>query len=164
MTTNPTIRLRPAVPGDAPAIGAVFDAAVRAGWTYLGELVAAPMFTLQDWDQLVAEHTPPKVLLVAVDDTDGVVGYAAVHPQDGEMFLLFVHPAHAGRGIGRTLLDAAHDALRAAGCRTAFLFTHEQNERALAVYTAAGYRPDGSARVSDFSGVRLREVRLVKEL
>jgi hypothetical protein len=37
MTTNPTISLRPAVPGDAPGIGAVFDAAVRAGWTYLGE-------------------------------------------------------------------------------------------------------------------------------
>jgi len=56
------IRLRPAVSSDAAAIGAVFDAAVRAGWTYLGELVAEPMFTQQDWDQLVAGHTPPKVL------------------------------------------------------------------------------------------------------
>ena len=80
------------------------------------------------------------------------------------MFLLFVHPAYAGRGIGRTLLAAAHAALREAGCREAFLFVHEQNERALAVYTAAGYRPDGSDRVSDFRGTRLRELRLVKEL
>ena len=160
----PHITLRPALPGDAAAIGAVFDAAVRAGWTYLGDLVAEPMFTAEDWEQLVADHLPPNVLLVAVDETDGVIGYTAVHPGDGEMFLLFVHPGYAGRGIGRTLLAAGHDALRAAGCPEAFLFVHERNERALAVYTAAGYRPDGSDRVSDFRGNRVRELRLVKQL
>jgi GNAT superfamily N-acetyltransferase len=42
------------------------------------------------------------------------------------MFLLFVHPGYAGRGIGRTLLAAAHDALRAVGCPEAFLFVHER--------------------------------------
>jgi ribosomal protein S18 acetylase RimI-like enzyme len=158
------ISLRPAAPGDAMAIGAVFDAAVRAGWTYLGDLVAEPMFTPQDWDQLVADHLPPKLLLVAVSEPGGIVGYTAVHAEDGEMFLLFVHPAYSGRGVGRILLTAAHDALRAAGCREAFLFVHEQNVRALAVYTAAGYRPDGSDRISDFRGTRVRELRLVKQL
>ena len=158
------ITLRRAVAGDAPALGAVFDAAVRAGWTYLGELVAEPMFTPEDWDQLVSDHMPPNVLLVAVDDTEGIVGYTAVHPGNGELFLLFVHPAHGGRGIGRMLLAAAHDALRAAGCQEAFLFVHEQNQRALAVYAAAGYRPDGSDRVSGFRGTRVRELRLVKQL
>ena len=92
------------------------------------------------------------------------MGYTAAHPEDGELFLLFVHPEHAGRGIGRRLLAAADDALRAAGCRAAFLYVHEQNERALAVYAAAGYRADGSDRVSDFRGTRVREVRLVKPL
>ena len=80
------------------------------------------------------------------------------------MFLLFVHPKHAGRRVGRALLDAAHGALRDAGCREAFLYTHEENERALAVYEAAGYRRDGSVRESDFRGVHLREPRLVKPL
>jgi ribosomal protein S18 acetylase RimI-like enzyme len=149
---------------DAQAIGAVFDAAVRAGWTYLGDLVAEPIFTAGDWEQLVADHEPPNVLLVAVDQAEGVVGYTAVHPEDGEMFLLFVHPAYAGRGIGRALLAAAHDALGAAGCREAYLFVHEQNERALAVYAAAGYRPDGTDRVSDFRDIPIRELRLVKQL
>ncbi len=37
-----------------------------------------PMFTPQDWDQLVADHQPPNVLLVAVDETDAVVGYTAI--------------------------------------------------------------------------------------
>ena len=156
--------LRTAVSGDAPAIGAVFDAAVRAGWTFLGDLGREPMFTPEEWDELVADHQPPHVLLVAVDEVEGIVGYTAAHPEDGELFLLFVHPAYGGRGIGRTLLAAAHDALRVAGCRKAFLYVHEQNERALAVYAAAGYRPDGSDRISDFRGTHLRELRLVKEL
>ena len=80
------------------------------------------------------------------------------------MYLLFVHPEHAGRGIGRLLLDAVHEVLRSAGCREAFLYTHEQNKRALAVYETAGYRRDGSIRESDFRGVHLREPRLVKLL
>jgi ribosomal protein S18 acetylase RimI-like enzyme len=80
------------------------------------------------------------------------------------MFLLFVHPEYGGLGVGRVLLDAAHEALRAAGCREAFLYTHEQNERALAVYEAAGYRRDDIARESDFRGVHFREPRLVKPL
>ena len=163
-TRTPRVALRRAVREDAAAIGAVFDAAVRAGWTYLGDMAAEPMFGPEDWNQLVADHQPPNVLLVAVDDSDGVVGYAAVHPDDGEMFLLFVHPAYAGRGIGRALLAAAHDALRAGRCTHAFLYVHEQNKRALAVYTAAGYRPGGSDRVSDFRGTRVRELRLLRQL
>jgi GNAT superfamily N-acetyltransferase len=123
------VEVRRATADDARAIGAVFDAAVRAGWTYLGELAQKPMFAPEDWDQLVADHGPPKVLLVATDRAGQVVGYTAAHPDDGEMFLLFVHPAHAGRGIGRTLLGAAHDALRAAGCRQAYLYTHELVDR-----------------------------------
>jgi ribosomal protein S18 acetylase RimI-like enzyme len=158
------ITLRRGVHSDAQAIGRVFDAAVRAGWTYLGDLASDPMFTAEDWEQLVADHQPPNALLVAVDDSHGVVGYSAAHPEDGEMFLLFVDPAHAGRGIGRALLGAAHDALRAAGRTKAYLFVHEHNRRALAVYAAAGYRPDGSDRVSDFRGRRIRELRLVKQL
>jgi ribosomal protein S18 acetylase RimI-like enzyme len=158
------IEVRRATADDAQAIGGVFDAAVRATWTYLGELAERPMFAPEDWDRLVADHAPPNVLLVATDRAGRVVGYTAVHPQDGEMFLLFVDPAHAGRGIGRTLLRAAHDALRAAGCKQAFLFTHEQNERALAVYASAGYRPDGTVRESDFNGIAIRELRLVKQL
>jgi ribosomal protein S18 acetylase RimI-like enzyme len=158
------ITVRRATARDAQAIGAVFDAAVRAGWRYLGELVDEPMFGPDEWDRLVSDHAPPNVLLVAADQAGRVVGYAAAHPADGELFLLFVHPASAGRGVGRTLLDAAHDALRAAGCTEAFLFTHEQNERALKVYASAGYRPDGTVRESEFRGTAIRELRLVKPL
>jgi ribosomal protein S18 acetylase RimI-like enzyme len=156
--------IRPAIASDAEEIGVVFNAAVREGWTYLGALAREPMFPPEEWDKLVIEHAPPNALLVALDEPGNVIGFTAVHSKDGEMFLLFVHPLHAGRGVARGLLDAAHEALRAAGCREAFLYTHEENERALRVYEAAGYRRDGSVRESDFRGVHLREPRLVKQL
>jgi ribosomal protein S18 acetylase RimI-like enzyme len=164
VSESPNVEVRLATADDAQAIGAVFDAAVRAGWAYLGELVEEPMFAPEDWDGLVADHASPNVLLVANDRDGRVLGFAAAHPEDGEMFLLFVHPDYAGRGVGRTLLGAADDALRAAGRTEAFLFVHEQNERALAVYATAGYRPDGSARESEFRGAAIRELRLVKRL
>jgi ribosomal protein S18 acetylase RimI-like enzyme len=163
-TERPDIHIRPATAHDAQAIGAVFDAAVRDGWTYLGELAQRPMFTTEDWDRLVANHAAAHSLLVATEPSGRIVGYVAAHPHDGELFLLFVHPDSAGHGVGRTLLRRAHDALRSAGCTHAYLYTHEQNARALAVYRAAGYRPDGTARESDFAGQPIREVRLVKRL
>ena len=159
-----TVTIRRATAADARAIGAVFDAAVRAGWTYFGELAQTPMFEPEEWDREVADHEPPNILLVATGATRGILGFVAAHPADGELFLLFVQPAAAGRGVGRRLLDAAHDALREAGCREAFLYTHESNERALAVYRAAGYRPDGAVRDSEFKGIAMRELRLVKAL
>src|SRR5262245_1616501 len=116
--------IRRAVPEDAQKIGSVFNAAVREAWTYLGELAREPMFPAEEWDKLVIEHAPPNVLLVAIDEQGDVSGFTAVHPRECEMFLLFVHPGHAGLGIGRALLDAAHEALRNAGCREAFLYTH----------------------------------------
>lgn len=119
------ITIRNAVAADAQQIGAVFDAAVSDGWTYLGDLACQPMFPPEEWDKELAEHAAPNALLVAVDETDRVVGFVAVHPKEGELYLLFVHPNNARRGVGRMLLAAAHEALRAAGCREVFLYTHE---------------------------------------
>jgi GNAT superfamily N-acetyltransferase len=44
-----------------------------------------------------------------------MMGLTAVHPSDCEMFLLFVHLRHAGCGVGRQLLAAAHDGLEGVG-------------------------------------------------
>ena len=158
------ITLRRAVDADADAIGRTFDSAVRDQWSYLGELAQAPMFDAAEWRNEIASHAAPNALIVAEDERGEVVGFTAVHPDDGEMYLLFVAPEHTCRGIGHRLLDAAHDALRMHGCSEAFLYTHGDNRRAQAVYAAAGYYPDGSVRESEFRGIAIREVRLVKQL
>jgi hypothetical protein len=61
------VSLRRAVPGDAQKIGAVFDAAVREAWTYLGPLAREPMFPPEEWDKLVTEQRAESGFLLAVE-------------------------------------------------------------------------------------------------
>ena len=158
------VRIRRATAADASAVADVFDAAVAAAWTHLGGLEHDPLFTAGEWRDLVAAHLGDDVLLVATDSSGAILGFCALHPGDCELFLRFVDPAHAGRGVGRAMLAAGHKLLRAAGCRQAFLFTQATNDRARAVYTAAGYRPDGQTRTSEFHGRTVPEVRMVVDL
>src|SRR5947207_13990689 len=88
--TTQMISIRRAVAGDAQKIGAVFAAAVRKSWTYLGEAARQPMFPPAEWDKLLIDHAPQNALLGAIDDPDGVVGLPAVPARDCHMFLLFV--------------------------------------------------------------------------
>jgi len=122
------------------------------------------MFPASFWEEAVADYDPPDALLVADEPGHGVVGFTGVRGETGELFLLFVDPERSGRGVGQMLLEAAHETLRAVGCREAFLHTEERNTRAVAVYAAAGYVPDGTVREREFRGTPLREPRLVKTL
>lgn len=88
------LRLRRAGPHDARQIAAVFDAAVRDAWPWLGLSAQQALFTDEQWDQLVADHAPPNILFVAEsDEHDAVLGFVAAHPHGGELFMLFVHPS-----------------------------------------------------------------------
>jgi GNAT superfamily N-acetyltransferase len=69
-----------------------------------------------------------------------------------------------GLGFGRALLAATEDALRAAGCSEAFVYTEERNERALRIYVAAGWLADGHVKERSWLGVPIREPRLRKHL
>ena len=49
-------------------------------------------------------------------------------------------PDARGQGLGGTLVQEAHDRLREAGARRAWLVTTNDNLRALALYQRLGYR------------------------
>ena len=143
--------IRRALPEDTPAMADAFLAAGRMAWGFAGEVALAGM-RAPDFPggELVAE------------DAEGVVGFAVL---DGcELDLLYTHPRVWGRGAGRLLLSAAEDALRAAGCREATLWTEERNLRPRGVYEAAGWRTDGEVRERIWNGAPLRELRYRKPL
>ncbi|MGZ3449266.1 MAG: GNAT family N-acetyltransferase [Polyangiales bacterium] len=63
----------------------------------------------------------------------------------GEVRAMFVAPEHAGRGVGRALLEAAEQAISAAGFVDAYLVATRSG---LAFYERAGYSPLGEHAIS----------------
>ena len=147
-------RIRCATSSDGEAIGAVLLAAALHAWgSFLGH----------DRIEAANREGRHRADLVAVDD-EGVFAFVAWDEQTGEITRLYTHPRGQGRGGGRRLLGCALDALRAAGCREAWLNTEQRNVAARRFYERQGWVESGPARVRDWHGARLVEPRYVKRL
>ena len=83
--------------------------------------------------------------------------------ETGELYTLYVAPAHWSTGVGRALTDAALDGLRAAGYRRVVLWTLTDNARARRFYDKAGFAPDGAINILDGLG-NVEELRYVRDL
>jgi ribosomal protein S18 acetylase RimI-like enzyme len=110
---------------------------------------------------------PGSATFVALVD-DEVVGFAAVgasHSEDGagELYAIYVHPAHWGHGAGRALIARSEASLRESGFPTAVLWVLEGNERAERFYRAAGWERDGE-KEDVFQGALVTELRFRKQL
>ena len=78
---------------------------------------------------------------------------------------VYVDPDHWRRGIGRTLLGVGEDLLKNTGHDHGVLWTIVGNERAIALYTSAGWKPDGTVEEHDSSaGIPVTEQRMTKYL
>ena len=83
--------------------------------------------------------------------------------ETGELYTLYVAPAHWSTGVGRALTDAALDGLRAAGYHRVVLWTLTENARARRFYDKAGFAPDGATNILDGLG-NVEELRYVRDL
>ena len=88
---------------------------------------------------------------------------AGLAAETGELYALYVAPAHWSTGAGRALTDAALDGLRAAGYRRVVLWTLTENARARRFYDKAGFAPDGATNVLAGLG-DVEELRYVRDL
>jgi mycothiol synthase len=57
----------------------------------------------------------------------------------GEIFVVGVHPAEQGTGLGRALVRAGLQRITDAGVRTGLLYVAADNDAALALYRAVGF-------------------------
>lgn len=95
---------------------------------------------------------------VVVAERNGVVvGFAAVSLATGVVRAVYVHPGHAGGGVGARLLARIERSARVYGVRR---LTLEATLNATAFYGRAGYRPLARTR----SGLGLKCVRMAKLL
>jgi ribosomal protein S18 acetylase RimI-like enzyme len=113
--------------------------------------IAAPARTEQSYASFLGSQLDEPNIVILVAERDGeVVGYtyAGVEGKDymalrgpaGALYDIVVDPAHRGQGIGRMLLDATLDVLKARGVPRVVLSTAEQNATAQHLFERAGFR------------------------
>lgn len=87
-----------------------------------------------------------------------VVGFVAVDARAGSVEMLYVHPAHEGRTIGRRLMRRAVDDLVRLGHRTAWLVTARESR------AARFYRAQGWVEANEVGGASVKLVMKLSRL
>jgi putative acetyltransferase len=125
--------------GDAPAMAAVYERAIRAvGAThYTPEQVEAWIGGAHTLQSRIEERmTDGRRCWVAVDPADRVVAFVDLEG-DGHIDILYADPDVAGQGVAARLLDALEAAARAAKIDRLYV---EASEPACRFFTRRGYR------------------------
>ena len=134
-TLEPTSRmLRQATRTDIPAMHRV-RLAVREN------RLTSTAITEADYIPAIEEHGRGWV----VEENGEVVGFAVGDTRDGNIWALFVHPSHEGRGHGQRLHDAMVSWLWSQGLERLWLTT-DPGTRAQAFYEAAGWQHAGQTK------------------
>jgi GNAT superfamily N-acetyltransferase len=127
--------IRRATPADAGAIAAV----QARTWRYAFADVVEPerMPEPEQQGPRFARHIARGGEVYVWDQDGRVAGFAVLVGE--ELRALYVDPPAQGAGVGSALLEAAVEALRAAGHAEAFLWTFEANGLARAFYERHGW-------------------------
>jgi ribosomal protein S18 acetylase RimI-like enzyme len=130
--------LRPAQPGDAPTIAAIW----RDGWRdgHLGH-VPETLVAARD-DASFDRRASERIADATVATVDGcVAGFIMV--VDDELEQVYVGASHRGTGIARTLLREAQRQVHAGGYRQAWLAVATGNSAARGFYERNGWHDAG---------------------
>ena len=95
---------------------------------------------------LAPDSAPPRIALVAEDRANcALIGFtvASLLPPQAELESIAVSSAEQRRGIGRRLLFAMIEELKAAGVREVFLEVRASNQNALGFYRSLGFSESG---------------------
>jgi ribosomal protein S18 acetylase RimI-like enzyme len=146
------VKIRPATPADLTAIGRLGALLVRAHHDFDPKRFLAPTSrTEQGYGSFLGTQLDEANIIVLVSEQGGeVIGYtyAGVEGNDymslrgpaGVLYDIVVDPAHRRNGVGRVLLDATLDALKARGAPRVVLSTAEQNHSAQRLFDRTGFR------------------------
>jgi ribosomal protein S18 acetylase RimI-like enzyme len=114
--------------------------------------IAAPSRTENAYASFLGTQLDEPNIVILVAERDGeVLGYTyaglegndymALRGPAGVLYDIVVDPGHRQQGVGRALLDATLDALKARGAPRVVLSTAEQNTSAQRLFARAGFRP-----------------------
>jgi L-amino acid N-acyltransferase YncA len=143
-----TLAIRAAEPGDAAAIGAIYDEAAASGLATFAT-GPHPAQERRAWLRARGERAPVWSAAVA----DRVVGWSALAPFSHRAwysgvaeYTVYVARSHQGRGLGRRMLDALIEAAPAYGYWKLVGMILPENAPGLALARGAGFRVVGTHR------------------
>jgi RimJ/RimL family protein N-acetyltransferase len=152
------VLIRPGTPEDAEATARIHVDSWAAAYTLQG-----PSF-----DQRLDLHRrhPPSFVAEVDGDIAGFVGVGRSRDPDadGELYVIYVDPAHWRSGVGRELMRAGEQRMHELGYRRVVLWVLDDNPRARRFYEAAGWKVDGERRPIEVLGQTVPEVRYAKQL
>ena len=163
--------VRPASARDAKAIAEIHVATWQAAYQNMMPDDYLKSMTVEKrqayWREAI-EYSEPQLLVATEDDkVVGFVGFdrsrdAGTKSTVGEIWALYVLPAHWGQGAGVALWDGARDGLKEEGCTQVSLWVLLHNERALKFFEhSAGFKREmPSLKTVAFGNVKLEEIRL----
>ena len=163
--------VRPATSRDAKAIAEIHVATWQAAYEdlipgdYLKTMTVEKR--LAYWREAIEYSEPQLLVAVEADKVVGFAGYdrsrdAGTKSTVGEVWALYVSPAHWGGGAGIALWDGARDGLKEEGCTQVTIWVLLKNERALSFFEhSAGFKREmPSLKTVAFGTVKLEEIRL----
>ena len=157
---------REAAEADVPRLVGVHYAAVQtlAAAHYPAEVIAAwsppPDEARHAWlaGVLAQEAT---LCVVATEPGGQILGFCIAAPGESLLRAIYVHPAQAGRGIGRALLQQAEARCKQRGVRTLWL---NASYNAETFYVSCGYEATGPVTYALSEDTSMGAIRMVKHL
>ena len=153
--------MRDATAADAGTIGRIVVTTWRAAYAGLIPDHVLAGLSVAELEQQWASWLPadpPRCCLVTGTPPVGFVGAGpAWQGPGGQVYAIYVDPAHWGAGHGGRLLRGAVDRLRAAGFDRATLWVLTTNAPARAFYEHEGWRATGRTQVEALHGADLPE-------
>jgi ribosomal protein S18 acetylase RimI-like enzyme len=149
---NVTANIRPAMAADLTAIGRLGALLVRTHHDFDPQrfMAATPRTEESYGSFLGTQLDEPNIIILVAERNGEVIGYsyAGVEGNDymalrgpaGVMYDIVVDPGYRQQGVGRMLLDATLEAIKARGAPRVVLSTAERNEAAQRLFDRAGFR------------------------
>jgi len=142
VSADAPIRVRLARTADSEAIRAIYNREVT-GSTVTFDLVPR---TMDDQAQWMEDHAGAYPVLVAVDDSGQVLGFASLSPYRTRPAYsttvedsVYVYADHRSRGVGRLLLESLIELATASGFHAVMARIVGNHETSIALHRSCGF-------------------------
>jgi ribosomal protein S18 acetylase RimI-like enzyme len=148
LTASPRIDLRDATIRDAAALAALNVASWRAAYAHLlPEAYLAAMDVVAREERLRTRFADAAQFTIVACASRRRLGFVTAGPMrdeppapGGEVYAIYVDPAHYGQGVGSALLEAAESRLGSGGFSRVSLWVFTRNAKARRFYEQRGWR------------------------